>query len=115
MGCTKVPLIDAVPIENYILSILHIIIGVGNSLLNVFHEWIEWRVEKLTQGEVTHRNTVAYAEVKVRCEKEKFEKWLENEGILLANKTSDKKRLSKEYSSKVVATLLYVINSRYIF
>jgi hypothetical protein len=50
MGCTKVPLIDSVPIENYILSILHIIIGVGNSVLGVFYEWIEWRVEKLTQG-----------------------------------------------------------------
>jgi hypothetical protein len=31
-GCTEKPLIDAVPLENFILSILHIVIGVGNTL-----------------------------------------------------------------------------------
>jgi len=30
-GCTKDPLFDAVPVENYIVSVLHILIGVGNT------------------------------------------------------------------------------------
>ncbi len=62
----------------------------GTHSLTFFYEWIECRVEKLTQGEETHRNTVAYAEVKVRREKEKYKKRLENEGILLAKKSSEK-------------------------
>jgi len=41
MGCIKTPLIDAVPIENFILSVLHIIIGIGNTLVDAFYEWIE--------------------------------------------------------------------------
>jgi hypothetical protein len=83
MGCVKRPLIDAVPIDNFILSVLHIIIGIGNTLLDDFYEWIEWRVEKLTQQEVAHRNTVVYAELQVHQEKEVYDRWLENiKGIL---------------------------------
>jgi hypothetical protein len=41
MGCVKRPLIDAIPIDNFILSVLHIIIGIGNTLLDDFYEWIE--------------------------------------------------------------------------
>ena len=106
MGCVRRTLIDAVQVKNFILSILHIIISVSNSLLDVFFEWVEWKVEKLTQGEAMHRNTVAYAELKVGQEREVYQRWLENEGILLTNKISDKKGLSKEYSAKVGASLV---------
>jgi hypothetical protein len=41
MGYIKTPLIDAVSIENFILSVLHIIIGIGNTLVDAFYEWIE--------------------------------------------------------------------------
>ncbi len=44
LGCVKRPLIDAVPIENFVLSVLHIIIGIGNSILDTLFQWIEWRV-----------------------------------------------------------------------
>jgi len=93
MGCVKRPLIDLFPIENFIMSILHIIIGVGNSLLDVFYEWIEWRVKKLTQQEVVHRNTVVYMEIKANQEKEAFQKWLKNEGSCLRTKFSIKKTI----------------------
>jgi hypothetical protein len=115
MGCVNRPLIDAVQVENFILSILHIIIGVGNSLLDVFYGWIEWRVEKLTQGEAMHRNKVAYAELKVGQEREVYQRWLENEGNLLKNKISEKKRLSKEYSAKVGASLVSDNSSNVLF
>jgi hypothetical protein len=68
---------------------LHTIIGVGNSLLDVFYEWIEWRVEMLTHQEVVHRNTVVYMELKADQEKDAFQKWLENKGVLLVNKIFD--------------------------
>jgi len=47
-GCTHSSLFDAVPINNYIVSVLHIIIGIGNSLADVLFDWVEWRIEKLT-------------------------------------------------------------------
>jgi len=50
------PLIDAVAAENFILSILHILIGKGNTLIETYLEWIEERVEKLTLAEVEAKN-----------------------------------------------------------
>jgi hypothetical protein len=91
------------------LSILHIIIGAGNALFDVFYEWIEWRVEKLTQLELVHRNTAVYAELKADQEKNEFQKWLENEGVLLENKICEQKRLPKEYSAKVVTSVCFLI------
>jgi hypothetical protein len=95
MGCMKRLLMDAVPIVNFILSVLHIIIGIGNTLINWFFEWIKWRVEKLTQEEVVHRVHV----------KEAYDRWLEDEGVLLAEKKSEKKRLSKDCHAKVLFLL----------
>jgi hypothetical protein len=92
------------------LSILHIIIGVGNALFDVFYEWIEWRVEKLTQLELVHRNTAVYAELKTDQEKNEFQKWLENEGVLLENKICEQKRLPKEYSAKVVTSVYFLFH-----
>ena len=51
-GCTQRPLIDSVPIENFILCILHIIIGMGNTLINSFLEWVKDRVEKVGAKEL---------------------------------------------------------------
>jgi hypothetical protein len=50
---------------------------------------------------VTHRKTVVYAELQANQDKEVYDRWLENEGVLLADKIAEKKRLSKEYSAKV--------------
>jgi len=33
-GCTEEPLFDCVPVDNYIIPVLHLLIGIGNNLLN---------------------------------------------------------------------------------
>ncbi len=58
MSCTHSPLLDAVPVENFRISMLHMIIGIGNSLIDIFFEWIEWRIEQLSEGELLHWNTM---------------------------------------------------------
>ncbi len=70
-GCTTRPLFDAVPVSNYILCILHNIIGVGNMLIGSLREWVQERVGKLTADEISMRNSVFWAKVQhVTVEKE---------------------------------------------
>ncbi len=47
---------------NYILSILHIIIGVGNKFVDQILELVEERVEQLTAEEREYRYTLVYAQ-----------------------------------------------------
>jgi len=39
-GCIEAPLFDSVPVQNYIVPVLHLLIGVGNNLLESLLEWI---------------------------------------------------------------------------
>ena len=87
------PLIDAVAVENFILSVLHILIGMGNVLIESYLEWIEERVEKLTLAEVEARNRIIYATIQLKQAEEVLERFLENDGILLSDKQLDKQVL----------------------
>jgi hypothetical protein len=78
-GVTELSLIEAVPIENFILSVLHILIGMGNSLVDCFLEWVEERVEKLLPVEVEARNRVLYATVQYSNIQSEYKRWLETD------------------------------------
>jgi hypothetical protein len=58
MGCMARPLFQHVPVYNYILSILHIIIVAGNKFVDQILERVEDRVEQLTAEEREHRNHI---------------------------------------------------------
>ena len=45
-GINQPLLCDAVPIENYICSLLHTEIGVGNKIVEIYFLWITERMEK---------------------------------------------------------------------
>ena len=62
-GCTAVPLFDTVPIENCIVPMLHLLIGLDNALLESFLDWIGEKVETITLPEIVMRNKVILAEV----------------------------------------------------
>jgi hypothetical protein len=54
-----------------------------------------------------------YAEVQLVQAKERYKHWLDNEGVTLASKIAEKKRLQKELSAKVslsTAVTVYLIN-----
>jgi hypothetical protein len=51
-GCTDKLLFNSVPICNFAIPILHIIIGIGNSLVDCIFEWIEGHIEKLTLNQI---------------------------------------------------------------
>jgi hypothetical protein len=100
-GCTENPLFDAVPVSNYVLSVLHIIIGIGNSLIDGLFEWVEERVEQLTVNEMEARNSVLFAEVHHRRLNDDYEHWLENDGIVLVDKQLNKSFLNETFHEKV--------------
>jgi hypothetical protein len=100
-GCTEKPLIDSVPIENFILSILHIIIGVGNAFVDAFLEWIEERVEQLHPDEIGARNRCLYAQIQFENAQEAHDKWSQNDGIFLNDLILEKKELQRIVNERV--------------
>jgi hypothetical protein len=85
-GCTDKPLFNAIPICNFVIPILHIIIGIGNSLVDCIFEWIEERIEKLTPDQIQAWNSFLFAKVQYDRLKENYDEWLQNDGILFVDK-----------------------------
>jgi len=100
-GCTDKPLFNYVPICNFVIPILHIIIGIVNSLVDCIFEWIEERIEKLSPNQIQARNSFIFAKVQYDCLKENYDEWLQNDGILLVDKQLNKSFLKEAYSKKV--------------
>ena len=55
-GSVKKLLFYSVPIENYIFSLLHAEIGVGNKIVYTYFDWINERIELITDDEVDLTN-----------------------------------------------------------
>ena len=51
-GSVKTLLFDSVPIKNYIFSLLHAEIGAGNKIIYTYLDWINERVEYITDDEL---------------------------------------------------------------
>ena len=54
----KVLLFDSIPIENYIFSLLHVEIGVGNKIVYSYFECINEIIKPLIQDELNMTNIV---------------------------------------------------------
>ena len=55
-GCVQTLLFDSVPIENQFFSLLHVEIGVGNKIIYSYFEWINERIEPISEDEVNMIN-----------------------------------------------------------
>ena len=55
-GINQPLLFDAVPIENYILSLLHAEIGVGDKIIENYFLWVTEKMEKMSKEEVILTN-----------------------------------------------------------
>jgi len=100
-GCTDKLLFNSVPICNFAIPILHIIIGIGNSLVDCIFEWIEEHIKKLTPDQIQAWNSFLFAKVQYDRLKEDYDEWLQNDGILLVDKQLNKSFLKEAYSKKV--------------
>ena len=55
-GCVLSMLFDTTPIENYIFSLLHAEIGIGNKIISSFYKWITTYIEPSPIEEIEMTN-----------------------------------------------------------
>jgi hypothetical protein len=80
---------------------VHIIIGVGNTFVDSFLEWIEERLDQLHPDKVLARNKSMFAQIQYDTALEENEKWLENDGILFNDLILEKKQMKSMLDERV--------------
>ena len=68
-GSVKKLLFDSVPIENYIVALLHVEIGVGNKIVYTYFDWINERIEPITDDELELTNGLIYLKFDLKTSK----------------------------------------------
>jgi len=99
-GCTDTPLFDSVPLDDYVVPVLHILIGVGNRLLNSVFEWIKERIEKRSDQHKEISNLIHAARLNLETATENFNSWIQQQGILLTEKQIEKNQIKEQLSEK---------------
>ena len=71
----EAPIWTCIPIENVIVPMLHILLGLGNDVIdNFWSEWFDEQVEQLTPEEIESRHMVLLAEISVEESEAKFKR-----------------------------------------
>ena len=94
-GITKMELIEAIQILQYIYPILHSEIGLGNYLLNSFFDWIDFRIEKVSDEEKNLRRDFGFVIKDVDVMKEKWDEFCNGDGISLGEYIVEKAHLTE--------------------
>ena len=94
MGVVEVPLIDTIPIDHTIFSLLHAEIGVGNKILDSFLEWVDYRVENLSEEEITARDDHLKAIDDHKDKVETHTEWLNVNSADLADLRSERREIN---------------------
>jgi len=93
-GVVEVPLIDTIPIDHTIFSLLHAEIGVGNKILDSFLEWVDYEVENLSEEEITARNDHLKAIDDHKDKVETHTQWLNVNSTDLADLRSERMEIN---------------------
>jgi len=64
-GVKKRPWWPFIPLENYMIPLLHVLIGLGNDLLDSFLDWVNEELECLDQQEIMTKRAMLTAEHKI--------------------------------------------------
>ena len=83
-GSVKKLLFNSVPIENYIFSLLHAEIGVGNKIVYTYFDWINERIEPITAEELELTDDVIDLKVDLKNHVKDYEEWIKNFSSMLA-------------------------------
>ena len=83
-GCVKTLLFDSIPIENYIFSLLHAEIGVGNKRNYSTFEWINERIEPICEEELDMTNCSINLKIELNSYQKQYDEWIKNKSSSLA-------------------------------
>ena len=92
-GIKEICLFDGIEIYQYIFPILHTEIGLGNYFLNSFFDWIDYRIEHVTDEEKQRRKDFGIVIQELDEMNEKWDEFLNDEGHNLAECILEKSHL----------------------
>ena len=84
IGCVKLLLFDSFPIENYICSLLHAKIGVGDKIIYSYFEWIIEITKPIREKEVNMTNFKINLKIKQNNYQKHYDEWINNKSYSLA-------------------------------
>ena len=85
-------LFDSVPIDNSIFSLLYTEIGVGNKISYSYFEWINERIELISEDEVNMTNFLINLKIELNSYQKQYDDWINNHSSLLTEL-----RLERQY------------------
>ena len=89
-GCVLPMLFDSILIENYIFSLLHVEIGIGNKIIESFYRWISTYIEPLSKEEIEKTNSLIDLQIEL-IQNKKLLKQTNYENVTkIADLTTDK-------------------------
>ena len=80
----KTLLFDSVPIENYIFSLLHAEIGVGNKIMYKSFDQVNKRIEPITDDELELTNCLIDLKIELNKNEKYYDEWINTYSSLLA-------------------------------
>ena len=89
-GCTDTELFDCIEIWLYIYPILHSEIGLGNYVLNSFFNWIDFRIEDVTQEEKDVRKDFGMVMVEIEGIENEWKRFCNEKGDEVAALTMER-------------------------
>ena len=111
-GQKEQPLWSFIPIKNIIIPILHLLLGLGNDVLDFFlSKWFDERIDKLTDDEKVARQMTVVADIDVDELRERIEKTKKELKEALEEKSDLKKYLKEEKKTMPVETKENIIES----
>ena len=89
-GCVLPMLFDTMPIENYIFSLLHAEIGIGNKIISSFYTWITTYIEPFSVEKIEMTNTLIDLQIELTDNEKKVKELNQHNITIIADLTNDK-------------------------
>ena len=93
-------LFDTIPIENYIFSLLHAEIGIGNKIISSFYTWITTYIESLSVEEFEMTNTLIDSQIELIDNPKKLKEITQHNITIIADLTNKKKLIESDLKEK---------------
>ena len=93
-------LFDSIPIENYIFSLLHAEIGIGNKIIDLFYSWISKYIEPLSNEEIEMSNNLIDLQVEQIQNKKLLKQINQQNTTKITDLTTEKKSIESALKNK---------------